>query len=147
MSSEEYTLVGVDEYEETTNESPIVYTTDIKTCIAALMHFESTSVLLHIEATKEGLHDKPYKDIIDEMPTEIKKIELFVGLQTDNNHIVSLMDYAESRGINIEVFPSKTDMYGNGSIGFNFSNHSYYGIMMENGRPVFESYNINHVRR
>ncbi len=140
--NENYIEVGVDDYEETVEEAPIIYTRDVKTCIAALLHLESSAILLHIEANKDEIKLDNYRDVLKELSNEIQSIELFTGPDTINEHVQELINISESYNIEVEVLPCKVDDYGSGSIGFNQSNHSYYDILMEQGKPIFNSYDV-----
>lgn len=143
---ENYTEVYVDDYDETSNEQPIIYTRDIKTCIAALVHLNYSTVLLHILATKEEIELDNYKAVIGEVSGEIESIELFTGPYTEKKHIQQLIDIASEYNLNVEVIPCKTDIYGSGSIGYNQNNHCYYNVIMESGKPLFNSYDVHRSR-
>ena len=68
---ENYIEVGVDDYEETSSEQPIIYTRDINTCVAALIHRDSSTVLTHIEITDGVVHDNNYRAIIEELKKKL----------------------------------------------------------------------------
>lgn len=127
-------LVHVNEYEETSEEKDTLYTTDIHTCIIALIHMDNSSIMFHIEASNDFVKDAKYVELLNELNNKINSIELFYNIKNDSNLSKVIED---SKNYNVIIKPLEPDYYGTASLGYDRKNNAYYDVVMENGSPIF----------
>ena len=121
-------VASLHDYVILNNESPIGYTYDLYTCIALLIHRNNNSLLAHIEANEQD-NDIDFRYLLDVLnlgKSNILKIELFPGPDTNKHNLELICLILDNNGIIYEVKQPFIDMYGKGSIGYNYNTKDYY---------------------
>ena len=99
------------------------YTRDLYTCVGLLVFRTNSVILSHIDTLNEK-----YKDVINEIinleDDEIQRIELFKGKNTTDEMINNIRKLF--RDIPCDVKDAFYDLYGKGSIGYDYNTKIYY---------------------
>ena len=121
-TSGDSSLVKLQKYRIANSNNPFVYTHSIHTCIGLLIHRYNSAILAHI------FPSFGFKDVIEEIKNlkddTIRSVELYIGKDTKEESIQLIIDMFPN--IDCSVKQSFVDMYGNGSIGYNYVTDTYY---------------------
>jgi len=112
------------------NDNPIGYTYDLYTCVAALIYRENSIILAHLEMSQKN-NSVDYKSlfhILDLNDDNILNIELFAGPKTDMNDLKLIGSLLDNYAITYEIKESFVNIYGKGSIGFDYNTRDYYFV-------------------
>lgn len=133
--NEEY-LIGLDEYKELDESSPLGYTRDIRTCICALLHKENSTILMHIEAYDDSdIKLSKFKDLLTE---EVKLCQLFVGPSTTKINLDLVTRLVSNYQISVEVYQAFVSYSNEVAVGYDYNKKEYYGVSMYKGIPEFQ---------
>ncbi len=121
-------IANLSEYVNMNKKNPIWYTYDLYSCIAMLFHREHSAILAHIEANKD-LYDMDIVQMINIMKLiddNIVNVELFAGPNTNPDNIDLIEKILTYNDIQFSTKMSFINMYGKGSIGYNYNTGEYY---------------------
>lgn len=127
---DDYQLIGLGEVGISSEESPILVTTNINTCVAVLLITKECALMLHINFGDTKDYSKSLSDISQLLKTHngnIDKIQMFLGGKTSLNNIEELKELFCDNQFNVEIYKSYLDG-DNGSIAYHFKQDKYYGV-------------------
>lgn len=131
-------LAGLDKYVVANSENPRVYTRDLASCIAVLLHLSSSSILMHVPAYKNGIIELDnFKSLIGKVKSEIINVEIFKGPITSDEHLNLICNYLMMINIAYDINNAFVNYSNQCSIGYDYNLKNYYMINMHNGYPEF----------
>lgn len=134
-----YQEIGIGEVGISSDDTPVLVTREIQTCVAVLLITEECAFMLHINFQDTKDYSKSLSDfceLLKKYNGKIQKLQMFLGSKTSSDNIEKLKEVFRNSQLNVEIYRSYLD--GDmGSIAYDFKQDKYYGLDIDNN---FHSY-------
>lgn len=137
-----YISVGLNEIKQTKKNSRIIYTVDLCTCIACVIHKKDKTYLMHIEAYEEGnINLKRLISLLDS-EKDINVVDLFKGPYTNNENLDLVTRLLDKHNIHYGIYDGIITRSNLCGIAYNEEDDNYYSVIMENGKAYLKKQEV-----
>lgn len=139
--------VGLNEIKSTNNNCKIIYTIDLTSCMAIVMHTPDKTYMMHLESyEKNNMHlTKLIKFLLKNR--SVISIDIFKAPYTNYynlNKIVDMFNDFKIQSYIYDAFINKSNLCG---VAYNDENDEYLSVSMDLGKPRFETQNIRKLQK
>lgn len=131
-------VVGLDEFKEMNSEKPLLYTRDLTTCIAVLLHLDKSCILMHIAAFEnDDIELQKFTMLVKNRYKEVINAEIFKAPRTQMKCLNQVCDILTKNGISFQIEDVFKNYSNLTSVGYNYNTKKYYMVDMYMGVPEF----------
>lgn len=142
MKNDEIIVVESNDYDQTQEDKPLIYTYELYPFLSIIYHLHDSAILFSIEETKNMSHSyENLNTVTKEVNDDIEYADIFIGKECDETNLQELERFMRINEIPYNIYPLFSQD-GIESIGYNYNENKYYGVVFHTISMGFDEYKI-----